>query len=37
VSPFHALREQIKQRAEVLEVYVRTTEQRGREKFFAEA
>jgi adenylylsulfate kinase-like enzyme len=37
VSPFRALREEFKQRAEVLEVYVHTTEKRGREKFFAEA
>jgi len=36
VSPFRALREEFKLRAEVLEIYVHTTEKRGREKFFAE-
>ena len=36
VSPFRALREEFKQRPEVLEIYVHTTEKRGREKFFAE-
>lgn len=36
VSPFRALREEFKRRAEVLEVYVHTTEKRGREKYFAE-
>jgi adenylylsulfate kinase len=37
VSPFRALREEFKQRAEVFEIYVHTTEKRGREQFFAEA
>jgi adenylylsulfate kinase len=37
VSPFRALREEFKQRPEVLEIYVHTSENRGREKFFAEA
>jgi adenylylsulfate kinase-like enzyme len=37
VSPFRALREEFKRRAEVLEIYVHTTEKRGREKFFVEA
>jgi len=36
VSPFRALREEFKQRDEVLEIYVHTTEKRGREKHFAE-
>jgi adenylylsulfate kinase-like enzyme len=36
VSPFRALREEFKQRPEVLEIYVHTTEKRGREKYFAE-
>ena len=37
VSPFRVLREEFKQRPEVLEIYVHTSERRGREKFFAEA
>jgi adenylylsulfate kinase len=37
VSPFRAVREEFKRRPEVLEIYVHTTEKRGREKFFAEA
>lgn len=37
VSPFRALREEFKQRPEVLEIYVHTAEARGREKFFAAA
>jgi adenylylsulfate kinase len=36
VSPFRALREEFKRSAEVLEVYVHTTETRGREKFFVQ-
>lgn len=36
VSPFRALREEFKRRAEVLEIHVHTTEQRGREKYFVE-
>jgi adenylylsulfate kinase-like enzyme len=36
VSPFRELREEFKRRAEVFEVYVHTTEKRGRENFFAE-
>jgi len=36
VSPFRDLREEFKRRAEVLEIFVHTTEKRGREKFFAE-
>ena len=36
VSPFRALREEFKQREEVLEIYVHTTEKRGRENHFAE-
>jgi adenylylsulfate kinase len=37
VSPFRALREEFKLRPEVLEIYVHTSEKRGREKFFVEA
>ena len=37
VSPFRVLREEFKQRPEGLELYVHTSERRGREKFFAEA
>ena len=37
VSPFRVLREEFKKRPEVLEIYVHTSERRGREKFFAEA
>src|SRR5450432_2015204 len=37
VSPFRALREEFKRRAEVLEIYVHTTEKRGRENYFAAA
>ena len=37
VSPFRDLREEFKRRAEVLEIYVHTTEKRGRESYFAEA
>jgi adenylylsulfate kinase-like enzyme len=37
VSPFRVLREEFKKRPEVLEIYVHTSEKRGREKFFAEA
>jgi adenylylsulfate kinase-like enzyme len=37
VSPFRALREEFKRSTEVLEIYVHTTEIRGREKYFAEA
>ncbi len=37
VSPFRALREEFKQRPEVLEIYVHTAEKRGREIYFAEA
>jgi adenylylsulfate kinase-like enzyme len=36
VSPFRDLREEFKRRAEVFEIYVHTTEERGRESFFAE-
>lgn len=36
VSPFRVLREEFKQRPEVLEIYVHTSEKRGREKYFAE-
>ena len=37
VSPFRVLREEFKQRAAVLEIYVHTTQKRGRENYFAEA
>jgi adenylylsulfate kinase-like enzyme len=37
VSPFRAMREGFKQRPEVLEIYVHTSEKRGREEFFVEA
>lgn len=37
VSPFRALREEFKKRPEVLEIYVHTSERRGREKNFADA
>jgi adenylylsulfate kinase-like enzyme len=37
VSPFRVLREEFKQRPEVLEIYVHTAEKRGREKYFAVA
>ena len=37
VSPFRALREEFKRRQEVFEIYVHTSESRGREKFFAES
>jgi len=37
VSPFRDLRDEFKRRAEVFEIYVHTSENRGREKFFAEA
>jgi adenylylsulfate kinase-like enzyme len=36
VSPFRALREEFKRHADVLEIYVHTSAQRGREKYFAE-
>jgi len=36
VSPFRALREEFKKRGHVLEIFVHTTQPRGREKFFAE-
>lgn len=36
VSPFRSLREEFKKRPEVLEVYVHTSERRGREKNFAD-
>ena len=35
VSPFRALREEFKKRGHVLEIFVHTTQSRGREKFFA--
>ncbi|HTA95678.1 MAG TPA: adenylyl-sulfate kinase [Verrucomicrobiae bacterium] len=35
VSPFRALREEFKKRGHVLEIFVHTTQPRGREKFFA--
>jgi adenylylsulfate kinase len=35
VSPFRALREKFKQRGHVLEIFVHTSQPRGREKFFA--
>ena len=35
VSPFRALREQFKQTHEVIEIYVHTSEPRGRESYFA--
>lgn len=34
VSPFRALREEFKKQNEVVEIYVHTTKQRGREKHF---
>jgi len=37
VSPFRAVREEFKRHPEVLEIYVHTTETRGREKYFAES
>jgi len=37
VSPFRALREEFKKRPDVVEIYVHTNEQRGRESFFVEA
>jgi adenylylsulfate kinase len=36
VSPFRVLREEFKKRPEVLEIYVHTSERRGREKNFAD-
>ena len=36
VSPFRVLREEFKQRPEVLEIYVHTAEKRGRENYFVE-
>ena len=36
VSPFRLLREEFKRRPEVLEIYVHTSERRGREKNFAD-
>ena len=36
VSPFRVLREEFKQRPEVFEIYVHTSERRGREKNFAD-
>jgi adenylylsulfate kinase-like enzyme len=37
VSPFRAQREEFKEHGNVVEIYVHTTEKRGREKYFAEA
>ena len=36
VSPYRDLREEFKQRPEVLEIYVHTAEKRGRENYFVE-
>lgn len=36
ISPYKDLRDELKSRGNVLEVYITTTEIRGREKFFAE-
>ena len=36
VSPYRDLREEFKKRPEVREIYVHTSERRGREKFFVE-